>query len=91
MWDRVAAEAVRAIGFDPDLHGAEDYDMLLRAIVAGQRIALVRTPGYRQFALASSLSRRRGDQSRMVRRVLAKHAGQGAGAYLKNVINVLTF
>jgi glycosyltransferase involved in cell wall biosynthesis len=63
----------RAIGFDPEQHGPEDYDFLLRSIVAGHRVVLERRAGYRQFAFRSSISRDRENQAAMVRAALRKH------------------
>jgi glycosyltransferase involved in cell wall biosynthesis len=65
--------AARAIGFDPALHGAEDVDLLLRAVAADRRILLVREAGYRQFAFPRTLSRDLTNQAQMVRAALAKH------------------
>jgi glycosyltransferase involved in cell wall biosynthesis len=65
--------AAKAIAFDRALHGAEDVDFLLRAIVAGCRVALVRQVGYRQFAYPSSLSRDIDNQHAMLRTALRKH------------------
>jgi glycosyltransferase involved in cell wall biosynthesis len=62
------------IGFDVDMHGAEDFDFLLRAIVVGSRISLDRHAGYRQFASAATLSRDLENQTAMTRRALSKHA-----------------
>jgi glycosyltransferase involved in cell wall biosynthesis len=66
-------DGARAVGFDPALHGGEDYDFLLRAITADRRIVLERRVGYRQFAYPSSLSRNRENQAAMVRAALRKH------------------
>lgn len=63
----------RSVGYDPSMHGAEDYDFLLRAVAAGARIALVRQVLYRQYAYPSSLSRDLERQRRMCARALAKH------------------
>ena len=65
--------AARALGFDAALHGAEDVDVLLRAVAADHRIALVRHVGYRQFAYDGTLSRDLGNQALMMRVVLGKH------------------
>jgi glycosyltransferase involved in cell wall biosynthesis len=67
------AGAARDISFDPDLHGAEDFDFLLRAIVAGVPISLVRDSGYRQFAYPATVSRNAGNQRRMSEAALRKH------------------
>lgn len=66
-------EAARRIGYDAALHGAEDVDFLLRAIAAGERIALVREAGYRQYAYPASLSRDADNQLAMLRVALRKH------------------
>jgi glycosyltransferase involved in cell wall biosynthesis len=63
----------RKVGYDPGLHGGEDYDFLLRSIVAGSTISLVREPGYRQFAYRSTLSRNADSQRSMVGAALRKH------------------
>lgn len=69
--------SARAIGFDPDMHGAEDVDFLLRAIVAEQRVVLVREVGYRQYAYPQSLSRDVKNQKQMVGIALRKHDPAG--------------
>jgi Flp pilus assembly protein TadD len=66
--------AARAVGFDPALHGAEDFDFLLRSITVGNRISLERHIGYRQFAYPRTLSRDRENQAAMTRKALRKHA-----------------
>ncbi len=63
----------RRVGYDLAMHGAEDYDFLLRAVMAGARIALVREALYRQYAYPSSLSRDLEQQRRMCAHALAKH------------------
>jgi tetratricopeptide (TPR) repeat protein len=65
--------AARTIGFDPAMHGAEDFDFILRSIVAGSRIVLVRQVGYRQFGYASTLSRDLDNQLSMTRTALRKY------------------
>jgi glycosyltransferase involved in cell wall biosynthesis len=62
------------IGYDARLHGAEDYDFLLRAVVAGSKIALLDDAGYRLFAYPQSLSRSAENQRSMCRRALEKHS-----------------
>jgi glycosyltransferase involved in cell wall biosynthesis len=64
----------KTIGFDLDMHGAEDFDFLLRAVVVGSRISLERHAGYRQFAHPGTLSRDLENQTAMTRRALRKHA-----------------
>jgi hypothetical protein len=66
-------EFARSVGYDPSMHGAEDYDFLLRALAAGARTVLVRRALYRQYAYPSSLSRDLERQRRMCARALAKH------------------
>ena len=68
------AAAARALGFDPAMHGAEDFDFLMRAIVAGHRISLERHVGYRQYAYPGTLSRDRENQAAMTQTALRKHA-----------------
>lgn len=63
----------RAVGYDAALHGAEDYDFLLRAVAARATICLVREPLYRQFAYETSLSRDLDNQRTMCARALGKH------------------
>ena len=67
------SSTARRIGFDPALHGSEDFDFLLRAIVANASIVLVRQVGYRQFAYPATLSRNFDNQLSMTRDALRKH------------------
>src|SRR5262249_23220187 len=66
-------EFARGIGYDAQLHGAEDVDFGLRAIAAGARFSLINPTGYRLYAYPSSMSRRRENQLEMYRRSLLKH------------------
>ncbi len=66
-------EALRRVGYDPDQHGPEDTDILLRALDAGARLALEPTPGYRIHAHPASLSRDLTNQQAMYRALLLKH------------------
>lgn len=66
--------AARFLGYDAQLHGAEDYDFLLRAIAAGSKFSLLASTGYRQFAYAQSLSRSMENQRKMCQAALAKHS-----------------
>jgi hypothetical protein len=66
--------SARRIGYDPELHGTEDSDFLLRALAAGLRTTLVRAVGYRMYAYPQSVSRRLDIQRAMYRRALLKHA-----------------
>jgi hypothetical protein len=63
----------RRIGFDQAMHGSEDFDFLLRAIVEDARIVLVRQVGYRQFAYPDTLSKDFDNQVSMTREALRKH------------------
>ena len=63
----------RGIGYDPELHGAEDVDFALRSVAAGARFCLLDEPGYRLYAYPSSMSRRRENQLEMYRLCLLKH------------------
>ena len=67
------AETARRISFDPALHGAEDFDFLLRLIVAAVPVSLVRECGYRQFTYPTTLSRDLDNQRRMCQIALRKH------------------
>jgi glycosyltransferase involved in cell wall biosynthesis len=77
------ASAATSIGFDPAMHGAEDFDFLLRAIVAGRRVALVRHVGYRQFAYPGTLSRNLQNQMTMTRAALRKHDPSSVAALFR--------
>jgi glycosyltransferase involved in cell wall biosynthesis len=63
----------RRIGFDQALDDSEDFDFLLRAIVADARIVLVRQVGYRQFAYPATLSKDFDHKWSMTREALRKH------------------
>jgi glycosyl transferase family 2 len=69
-------DALRAVGYDRAFHGAEDYDVVLRAIAAGCRFAVVDSIGYRIHAAATSLSRQSANQRLMCRAALAKHTDE---------------
>jgi tetratricopeptide (TPR) repeat protein len=66
----------RQVGYDPTLHGAEDIDFVLRAVVAGARFCLLDTAGYRMHAYPLSLSRQIENQRGMYRKALRKHSYQ---------------
>ena len=66
-------EFARRISFDPNLHGGEDMDFVLRAVAAGAKFCLINEPGYRVYAYPSSLSRQRKNQLDMYRACLLKH------------------
>ena len=67
-------EFARTIGYDQDLHGAEDVDFALRAIAARAKFTLIDVPGYRLYAYPSSMSRKRQNQSDMYCQCLLKHS-----------------
>ena len=46
-------EFARQINFDSNLHGAENLDFALRAVVAGAKFRLMDEPGYRVYAYQS--------------------------------------
>jgi glycosyltransferase involved in cell wall biosynthesis len=83
LFERNALPAVGLVGFrtgrwrelkyDPTLHGAEDTDIVLRAVSAGCRFGWVSEPGTRVHVYASSLSRHRDNQRSMYARALRKH------------------
>jgi len=77
------AELARAVGYDASLHGAEDYDFLLRAITRRAPISLVRKTLYRQFAYEKSLSRDLANQRAMTVRALEKHAPAAVAQLLR--------
>jgi tetratricopeptide (TPR) repeat protein len=53
--------------------GVDDVDVLLRAIAADVRIALVRQVGYRQFTYPSTVANDADSQAEMTRAALRKH------------------
>jgi glycosyltransferase involved in cell wall biosynthesis len=67
-------ESARTIGYDPELHGPEDSDFVLRGLVSGLRAMLVREVGYRMYAYPTSVSRQLENQRAMYQKVLRKHA-----------------
>jgi hypothetical protein len=66
--------AARSLGYDVTLHGAEDVDILLRAVAERCRFAWVGGPGYRVHSTPASHSRDVARQRGMVARSLAKHS-----------------
>lgn len=66
------SSTARRIGFDSALHGSEDFDFVLRAIVGNAVILLVRQVGYRQFAYPATLSKNL-DNQLSTRDALRKH------------------
>lgn len=67
-------ESGRAVGYDSELHGPEDSDFVLCALVSGLRAALVREVGYRMYTYPTSVSRQLDNQRAMYRKALRKHA-----------------
>lgn len=72
-WPLVRTSWAERVGYDRSLHGVEDYDFLLRSCMEGARVAYEPTPGYRQFAYATSISRDLADRRAGVRALLGKH------------------
>jgi hypothetical protein len=66
-------DALRRLGYDATLHGAEDVDLLLRSIAVGMRLELLPDVGYRVHASPATLSRDLPNQRTMYRRALGKH------------------
>jgi glycosyltransferase involved in cell wall biosynthesis len=64
----------RALGYDPMLHGAEDVDIVLRAIMAGAPFGWIPEAGTRVHIYETSLSRNRENQRQMYGRALRKHS-----------------
>ena len=52
-----ARDLVQEIGYDPALSCCEDYDLLRRALMAGARVGLMRSRGYRYTDRPGSISR----------------------------------
>jgi len=75
-------DALRALGYDTTLHGAEDMDVILRAAMAGARFVIVPEPGYRIHALPGSQSRQIENQRLMYGRALRKHEYESVEALL---------
>lgn len=65
--------SMRRLGYDPELHGVEDTDLVLRAVLAGYRGALIRRPGYCMRHFPNSVSRDREKQRAELARALGKH------------------
>jgi tetratricopeptide (TPR) repeat protein len=61
-------------GYDPSVCGPESFDVLLRALRTGARLACGDQTGYRMFAYPGSLSRDLARQRAALARVLEKHA-----------------
>lgn len=64
----------KQIGYDKSVHGPEDTDIVLRALVAGARFSLIRKIGYRMYHNAVSVSRNLSRQNEELKSVLEKHS-----------------
>ena len=64
----------KAVGYDREIHGPEDTDIVLRALVAGATFSLVREVGYRMYHGEVSVSRNLARQNSELKRVLEKHS-----------------
>ncbi|MGE3840416.1 MAG: glycosyltransferase [Vicinamibacterales bacterium] len=73
-------ERLRTLGYNATLQGAEDVDLLLRAVASRCRFALVETAGYRIHARPDSLSRNLLGQREMYRRVLGQFSSDEVAA-----------
>lgn len=83
LFERNPLPAIGLVGFsvadwqrleyDPALHGAEDVDIVLRAVAEGVRFEWLHIAGTRVHVRPDSLSRQRSNQRAMYARALAKH------------------
>lgn len=71
-WAMVRTEAAQRIGYDTSFVQAEDYDHLLRALLAGYRVGFSNEPGYRYFDYPASLSRQLDEQNTFSELALAR-------------------
>lgn len=62
----------KAVGYDPELHGPEDIDLVLRMMIQGARFSYDRQAGYAMYAYPLSVSRNLERQRAMYRRCLSK-------------------
>lgn len=72
----------RKVGYDASFRCAEDYDFLLRAIVAEAQISNLSAASYRYYHFADSISRNVTETRAHVRRALEKHRPQDWEAHL---------
>lgn len=63
----------RSVGYDPAFTCVEDYDFLLRAIVAGHAITLNDEPSYHYYHYAGTISRNRAATGAHMAKALNKH------------------
>ena len=69
-------ELAKAVGYDPELHGPEDIDLVLRMMLQGAHFAYDLRAGYAMYAYPSSVSRNLERQKAMYARSLAKFSGR---------------
>lgn len=62
----------KAVGYDPELHGPEDIDIVLRMLLNGGSFAYDRKPGYLMYTYPSSVSRDLERQKSMYAKSLSK-------------------
>lgn len=65
-------ELAKVVGYDPELHGPEDIDLVLRMMIQGARFTYDRHAGYAMYAYPSSVSRNLERQRSMYRDCLSK-------------------
>jgi glycosyltransferase involved in cell wall biosynthesis len=75
-------ELAKAVRYDPELHGPEDIDLVLRMMLAGGRFTYDTQPGYAMYAYASSVSRDLVRQKQMYARCLSKFSAQTLESFL---------
>jgi glycosyltransferase involved in cell wall biosynthesis len=69
-------ELAKAVGYDPELHGPEDIDLVLRMMLQGARFAYDGQAGYAMYAYPTSVSRNLERQKTMYARSLARFQEQ---------------
>ena len=82
-WAMVSVSAARKIGYREELKQAEDYDHLLRAILAEGDIRFCTETGYRQYDLPGSVSRDIKRQTGFMQNVLSSLDGSSIGRLLE--------
>jgi len=65
-------ELARSVGYDPELHGPEDIDLVLRVMLRGGVFAYCTRPGYAMYSYSTSVSRDLTRQKTMYARCLSK-------------------
>jgi glycosyltransferase involved in cell wall biosynthesis len=75
-------ELAKAVGYDPELHGPEDIDLVLRMMLAGGHFSYDTRPGYVMYAYKSSVSRDLGRQKKMYARCLSKFSSRTIESFL---------